>query len=210
LHVPDSQEQGVTDRFRVLHVCTANLCRSPLADRLMRQGLVERLGSGADQVDITSAGTRGVAGNSMEPGAVTALGAYGVDGTDFRARGLLADHVATADVVLTAAREHRACVVALQPRAAARTFTLREFDRLCAAVDPFALVGVDVPARGRALVRAAAARRGRVRPAAPQDDDLADPYGAPLAAFTACAQLVHASLQRPLDLLAGTRPDVGR
>lgn len=193
----------MSDRLRVLHICTANICRSPLADRLMRQGLVERLGDDADQVDITSAGTRAVAGGVMAPGAVTALAAFGADVGDFRARELVVEHVAAADLVLTATRQHRADVVARQPRAAGRTFTLREFGRLCAAVEASSLPHGDLPERGRALVRAAAGQRGRTRPESPQDDDLADPYGAPPAAFTACAQVVHSSLQRPLDLLAG-------
>ncbi|MGB8652823.1 MAG: hypothetical protein WCD35_19415 [Mycobacteriales bacterium] len=197
--------------FRVLHVCTGNICRSPLAEHLMRAGLQERLGPAAADFVVESAGTWGHTGAGMEPFALSTLAAFGVDGASFRARELVAEHVAGADLVLTATRDHRAAAVVLHPRAAARTFTLREFDRLLSALDPGldpALGPAAEPAgdrveRARALVRAAAGKRGIVRPERPEDDDVVDPYQGPESGFTACGRLVHATLQRPLDLLAG-------
>ena len=191
--------------FRVLHVCTGNICRSPMAEHLMRAGLDRRLGIDAERFVIESAGTWGHSGSPMEAHACSTLTAYGVDGADFRARELAAEHVAGADLVLGATREHRAASVVLHPRAASRTFTLREFARLIGAIDPAELPVTDVVDRARALVRAAAARRGLVPPAQPRDDDLADPYHAPASAFTACGELVQATLAGPLDLLAAVR-----
>jgi protein-tyrosine phosphatase len=187
--------------FRVLHVCTGNICRSPMAERLMRSGLENRLGAGATRFVVESAGTWGHSGAPMEPHALSTLELYGLDGSDFRARELVAEHVAGADLVLTATREHRAAAVVLHPRAAARTFTLREFARLAAAVGP--LQAADPVARARELVTAAAGRRGLVPPAVPQDDDVSDPYQGPASGFERCADLVADSLRGPLDLLAG-------
>jgi protein-tyrosine phosphatase len=189
--------------FRVLHVCTGNICRSPMAEHLMRSGLRQRLGPDADRFVVESAGTWGHTGSPMEPHAVTTLASYDVDGSAFTARELVAEHVVAADLVLGATREHRAAAVVLHPRAAARTFTLREFARLASAVDPAALPSGDAEERARALVKAAAANRGLVPPDSPRDDDLEDPYQAPASAFAACGALVHATLQGPLDLLAG-------
>ena len=189
-------------RFRVLHVCTGNICRSPMAEYLMWAGLDARLGEQADRFLVESAGTWGHTGSPMEPFALRTLEAYGVDGRDFQARELEPEHVVAADLVLGATREHRVAAVVLQPRAAARTFTLREFARLCAAVDPARLPEDDVAERAAALVRAAAANRGLVPPARPRDDDLDDPYHAPEHAFSACGELVEASLRGVVDLLA--------
>ena len=192
----------MTDVFRVLHVCTGNICRSPMAEHLMRAGLRQRLGAEADRFVIESAGTWGHTGSPMESYALSTLKTYGVDGQDFSARELIAEHVVAADLILGATREHRAAAVVLHPRAAARTFTLREFARLAGAVDPDTLPAGDPVERARALVRAAAAQRGMVPPDRPRDDDLDDPYQAPESAFATCGNLVQTTLQVPLDLLA--------
>jgi protein-tyrosine phosphatase len=187
--------------FRVLHVCTGNICRSPMAEHLMREGLRKRLGDDAARFVVESAGTWGHTGSPMEAHALSTLSSYDVDGSAFAARELVAEHVVAADLVLGATREHRAAAVVLHPRAAARTFTLREFARLTSGVDPAALPDGDAVERARGVVRAAAAHRGLVPVANPRDDDLDDPYQAPASAFAACGALVHATLQGPLDLL---------
>src|SRR3954452_2905537 len=154
-----------------------------MAELLMRDGLRKRLGDDADRFVIESAGTWGHTGSPMESYALTTLAAYDVDGSDFAARELVAEHVVAADLVLGATREHRAAAVVLHPRAAARTFTLREFARLTSAVDPEGLPTGDPVERAQALVRAAASNRGLVPPERPRDDDLEDPYQAPASAF---------------------------
>lgn len=194
-----------SDVFRVLHVCTGNICRSPMAEQLMRAGLADRLGPEASRFVVQSAGTWGHTGSPMEPFALSTLATYGLDGSQFRARELVAELVVGADLVLGATREHRAASVVLHPRAAKRTFTLREFTRLAAAVDDAALPQGDVVERAGALVAAAAAKRGLAPPEHPSDDDLVDPYHAPESAFTACGELVARTLRGPLDLLAGVR-----
>jgi protein-tyrosine phosphatase len=193
--------------FGLLFVCTGNICRSPMAERLAATALAQRLGAQAHRVTVTSAGTWGHEGSPMEPFAFETLTRLGFEATAsaaFRARELTEEMVEGADLVLVASREHRAAVVTLVPRAASRTFTLREFQRLAGGVDGASLPH-DVVDRGQALVAAAAAMRGRV-PVGPDGDDLSDPYGAPARAFEACAAVIVDSLRAPLDLWA---PGVG-
>lgn len=178
--------------FRVLVVCTGNICRSPIAEHLLR----------AAGVTVSSAGARALAGQPMSGPALDVLAARGIDGSAFRARQLTAELVADADLVLGASREHRAAAVTLVPRAAVRTFTIREFDRLLSGVDAADLPTEQVE-RAAALVRGAAGQRGLIRPTRPEDDDVADPYGGPAAGYPPCADLIEASLQRWLTLLAG-------
>lgn len=192
--------------FDLLFVCTGNICRSPMAERLVAAALATRLGGEAARVRVHSAGTWGHEGSPMEAFALDTLAALGLDratSAAFRARELTAEMVEQADLVLVASREHRAAVVTLVPRAAGRTFTLREFSRLSAGVDAATLPG-DLVERGRALVGAAAGRRGLV-PAGPAGDDLADPYGAPARAFEQCAADIVDVLRQPLDLWAPGR-----
>lgn len=184
--------------FRVLVVCTGNICRSPMAEHLLRAGLAAR---GVRDVEVASAGTHGLVGEPVQRHAAAALAERGLDPSAFRARRLDADLVAEADLVLGAGREHRAAAVTLVPRAAARAFTLRELDRLLAGVDPTGLPA-EPAARARALVAAAARQRGLAHPDRPEDDDVADPYGGPARGYPPTARLIEASLQRFLDLLA--------
>jgi protein-tyrosine phosphatase len=192
--------------FDLLFVCTGNICRSPMAERLVAAALTSRLGADAGRVRVHSAGTWGHEGSPMEAFALDTLVALGLDRLTagaFRARELTAEMVEVADLVLVASREHRAAVVTLVPRAAGRTFTLREFGRLSAVVDPLTLPD-DVVERGRALVAAAASLRGFV-PVGAAGDDLADPYGAPARAFEQCAADIVDVLRPPLDAWAPGR-----
>src|SRR3954453_11559692 len=140
-----------------------------MAEHLMRDGLRKRLGDEAERFVVESAGTWGHTGSPVEAYPLTTLSSYDVDGSAFAARELVAESVVAADLILGATREHRAAAVVLHPRAAARTFTLREFARLASAVDPAALPAGDPVERAQALVRAAAANRGLVPPDRPRD-----------------------------------------
>lgn len=190
--------------FDILVVCTGNICRSPMAERLIRAGLRARLGHTADRFEVSSAGTWGFVGSPMEPSAEQVCRELGADPAGFHGRELTGPMVAHADLVLAMARQHRAAVVTLHPRAAGRSFTLPEFARLAAAVDPATLPADDAVERARALVRAVAGKRGLVPLVEAVDDDVADPYGAPLEAFRTVGATIAAALAHPLDLLGGS------
>ncbi|QDY10335.1 phosphotyrosine protein phosphatase [Micromonospora sp. HM134] len=174
--------------FTVLHVCMGNICRSPMAERLLVLAVrerLERLGvdpAGADALlHSHSAGTGGWhAGEEMNPPAARQVLGRGGDVEGFAARKLRSDLIDAADLVLTATADQQEYVVALRPDAAARTFVLGEFGRLLGALDTTALPPAGatpdaVYARGVALVAAVdAARQGA---GALHSDDLDDPWG---------------------------------
>ncbi|MEV4762322.1 phosphotyrosine protein phosphatase [Micromonospora chokoriensis] len=174
--------------FTVLHVCMGNICRSPMAERLLALAVRERLTRRAEDparaeemVHSHSAGTGGWhAGEEMNPPAARQVTGRGGDVEGFAARKLRSDHIDAADLVLTATADQQEYVVALRPDAAARTFVLGEFGRLLAAVDATALPSAEatpeaVYARGVALV--AAAHDARLGASALPTDDLDDPWG---------------------------------
>ncbi|MBW4702919.1 MULTISPECIES: phosphotyrosine protein phosphatase [unclassified Micromonospora] len=174
--------------FTVLHVCMGNICRSPMAERLLVLAVRERLGrlgvdpAGSDALlHSHSAGTGGWhAGEEMNPPAARQVLGRGGDVDGFAARKLRSDLIDAADLVLTATADQQEYVVALRPDAAGRTFVLGEFGRLLATVDVAALPSAQatpdaVYARGVALVAAVdAARQGA---ASLHSDDLDDPWG---------------------------------
>jgi protein-tyrosine phosphatase len=156
--------------LRVLAVCTGNVCRSPVVERL----LDHHLSAAGYDVAVRSAGThawpRGADGDT-----VLAARAIGVDLSDHVARHLSADLVATegADLVVTMTFEHLRTVVALDRNAWPRTFTLKELARNAANVTH---AHADVASWLDAI---GAARRAVDLLAASPDDDLPDPIGRP-------------------------------
>lgn len=108
----------------ILVVCTANVCRSPLAELVLR-----RLCAGTD-VTIESAGTHAIAGHTMDPGAAILARESGVDEDDIvmhRARLLTETLARHSDLVLTMTLEQRSHVAHLIPDRTQEIHTLREF-----------------------------------------------------------------------------------
>ncbi len=193
----------MSDVFRVLHVCTGNIGRSPMAERLMRHHLALRLGDDASSFQVTSAGTWGCTGAAAEPFAALALENRGIDASDFAARELTGEMLAEADLVLTATTEHRGLVVALLPSAVRRSFTLKEFARL-GPLMPDSDDGIGLPDLARARVEMAGRVRGLGdRPASPHDD-IEDPLGAPATFYEARAQEIDRASFRAVELLLGS------
>jgi protein-tyrosine phosphatase len=190
--------------FTVLHVCMGNICRSPMAERLLDLAVRERLAKAgatppADELlHSHSAGTGGWhAGEEMNPPAARQVRARGGDVNGFLARKLRSDLIDAADLVLTATADQQEYVVALRPDAAGRTFVLGEFGRLLAGVDLSALPAAEptanaVYARGVALVEAVDAARGSS--AALPTDDLDDPWGRGDQTFSRVADEIEDTL----------------
>lgn len=179
--------------FSVLCVCMGNICRSPMAERLLVADLAA-LGADPDLVYVHGAGTGGWhAGHPMDPQAARQVVARGGETTGFRARKLLAEHVDASDLVLTATAEQVDFVVSLRPDAAGRTFVWGQFARLLPAVTAQLSSTGDVYERGVALVDLVDKARDEVR----GEDDLADPWGRPDDFFGIVADQVQA-LTRPL------------
>lgn len=83
------------DTFRILHVSTGNVCRSPITERLTRHFVTERLGVLGGGLVVESAGTWGHEGAPMESHAETVLAEFGADASGFRrpgAAGRARDH----------------------------------------------------------------------------------------------------------------------
>jgi protein-tyrosine phosphatase len=179
-----------------------NICRSPMAERLLVLAARERVGDKVEELLLTeSAGTGGWhAGEEMNPPAAREVLRRGGDDAAFQARRLRSEHIERADLILTATAEQVDYVLGLRPDAAGRVFVLGEFGRLLGSVDkdalpPYVPTPDAVLARGVALIQAADELRAG-QPAQPEDD-LDDPWGRGDGFFTRVAAEIDQTV-RPL------------
>lgn len=127
---------------RILIVCTGNVCRSPMAEGVLRS-LVAREAWG-DRVDVRSAGTWAAPGAAASANAVKVAGSAGVDIENHRSTPLTRSLIQGADLILCMEPAHVEEIVHADPAAAAKTFLLT----LYADAEDGARTGVDDPIGG--------------------------------------------------------------
>jgi protein-tyrosine phosphatase len=175
----------------VLLVCTANLCRSPIAEALLRHRFEER----GLSVAVASAGLR-EPDRPVLADALEVLAGRGLDARDHRSRRIDPDLVRSAGLILGLERKHVREAVVLDPHAWPRAFTLKEVVRRGQAV------GARRPDESwpRWLARVhAGRRRGDLLGSSPEDD-VADPTGGTLEDYEATAAELDELLTRLVRL----------
>lgn len=172
----------MSDVFRILVVCTGNICRSAQAEQLINARISQGSEELASVVEVESAGTGALVGVGMPAEAAELSKQYGGDPAGHTARQLAVDHVRAADLVLVMAAEHRSAVVRLLPRASRNTFLLTEFAALLENAEQNLesqtenLSSLSVQESLRGAVKSASARRGYLPPEDSKLVDVTDPY----------------------------------
>ncbi len=202
--------------FTVLHVCMGNICRSPMAERLMVLAAQQRLAKldatvTADELlTSVSAGTGGWhEGEEMNPPAARQIMLRGGSTDGFTARKLVTRHLLDADLILTATTDQLDYVHVLRPDLSARTFVLGHLARLLPGIDLAALPPVATDPDGFAARAAAvveAADRVRADHPAPAEDDLDDPWGRGDQTFARVADEIDESVYAFLDAVLPIGP----
>ena len=113
--------------YRIITVCTGNICRSPMAAYLIRRAARE---AGLDGVVVSSAGISDEErGNPVDPRARTVLVREGIDPSDHSARQFEAAELTDADLVLALDVDHDRALRRMADEAqAGKIRLLREFD----------------------------------------------------------------------------------
>jgi protein-tyrosine phosphatase len=187
----------------ILVVCTGNVCRSPIAEGMVRSILQARFGAAAPSV--ASAGTAAWVGSAADPSSVAAAAELGIDISAHRARQLRADDVRSAELVLAMASEHRDAASRLFPGTEGRIFTLKELVLLLEDLPEAPSSGQLEDVLAAQVSAAHASRVGAIRDRR-RDEDVTDPLGMPPDAFRAVARDLDDWCTRLVDGLFGRAP----
>lgn len=175
--------------IRVVFVCTGNLCRSPMAEAMLRHALDAM---GCTGVEVSSTGTWADADQPATPVAVATLKARGIDLARHRSRRLERSEIENADLVLGMTSVHEREVLAVAPRAAERFRLIKELPELDLRVDDAATPG----SRLAALLDAP-------RPPARRSLDVDDPMGLPSSAYERAYGEIDRALEVLVEVLCG-------
>lgn len=109
---------------QILFVCTANVCRSPMAAGLMRHR-VQELGLDS-HITVASAGVWALEGKPASANAVTTLARRGIDIGPHVAHTLDIKDLEEASIVLVMEEQHRRSIFYQSPAALRKVFLLTE------------------------------------------------------------------------------------
>ncbi len=106
----------------VLVVCVGNICRSPMAEALLRKGLGAESG-----ITVSSAGIGALVGFPAVEHAVELMRDCGLDISDHRARQLDKDLIVDAELILVMESGHKRAIDRIDPTACGKVKRLCEW-----------------------------------------------------------------------------------
>jgi protein-tyrosine-phosphatase len=120
----------------ILLVCSGNLCRSPMAEAMLRT-VIERHGD-AERLRVSSAGTWCPADQPVAPLTIEVMAAWGQDLSAQRTRVLTQPLIDDADLILVMTRDHLRDIQLRFARAEDKTYLLTEMvGKLYDIADPY-------------------------------------------------------------------------
>jgi protein-tyrosine phosphatase len=173
---------GYDSDVHLLFVCTANICRSPMAAALF----AEQIENLSDPVEVSSAGilaSGGMAGQGVPEEVLEVMAPYRIDLRAHRSQGLTRPMVEDADLIIGMGRRHVQESVLIDPPSWPKSFMLKELVRRGGQLGPRR------PDQGfHSWIDSAhgdRTRQGLVRRSSV--DEVDDPYGRSLADYRATA-----------------------
>ena len=169
-------------------VCTGNLCRSPMAEGVMRHAVEQR---GCD-IEVASVGTWAYYGNLATDEAVEVLRARGVDLSGHQSRAMDPKEVKAADLIVAMTSVHRREILNVAPEVAPKLILMKELVEM--------VIDGDLPdASEKRLERLLGAARPKWRRAL----DLDDPIGKPIWAYEQTVTQIEKGVEVLVAALCG-------
>lgn len=118
--------------YQLTFVCTANICRSPMA-----AGFSRAYGASREwPVEVRSGGIMGLVGHHADPLAIKVMGEVGIDIANHRSGGVDADLMAWSDYVLVMEMRHASTLRKRFPEHETKVLMLGNFGGLVEIPDP--------------------------------------------------------------------------
>ncbi|OCR23456.1 phosphotyrosine protein phosphatase [Pseudomonas syringae] len=115
----------------VLVICIGNICRSPMAEALLRQRVL------AADVQIASAGTHAMLDSPIDPLAQAVLQMHHVPTLRHRARQMDRDMLHQAELILLMENAQLKSVLRLAPEVRGKTFLIGKWQQQMEIADPY-------------------------------------------------------------------------
>lgn len=106
---------------RIIFVCTGNICRSPMAEGILSERLVQQ---GALSVKISSMGIHGLDNQPAAPMARQVCAEQGIDIENHRSRPLVPEELIEADLIFALEGVHKGYLQTFFPQVGDKVFLL--------------------------------------------------------------------------------------
>lgn len=108
---------------KIMFVCTGNICRSAMADKLLSKRVQEE----NLDIEVYSCGTFAEQGDYPTAEAIEVMQEYDVDMKGHRATNIRKSNIEQMDLILCATTNHKNMVGQLYPNLQGKTYTMKEF-----------------------------------------------------------------------------------
>lgn len=119
---------------RILTLCTGNICRSPLAEYLLRQQLEQR----GKPAQVSSAGIGALVGHEADEDTQSVALKHGIDLSAHQARQLSVEILRQSDLILAMEKHHMEYAARLDPASRGKLFLLGHWNH-AEVPDPYRL-----------------------------------------------------------------------
>lgn len=112
--------------MKVMFVCTGNICRSAMADGMLRKKALER----KLDIEVYSCGIYAEDGDYATYNAIYVAKNYDVDISNHRATNIRNSKIEEMDIILCATKSHKEAVMYMYPNLKGKIYTMKEYARI--------------------------------------------------------------------------------